>query len=187
MTTPVTDGSPLVLARRRDVERRQQRVSQALATMLTDGREITISAVAARARVHRSFIHRHSDLRAAVCAAADDPIPAGAGPSRATFRRALPADNVNLHESNRGLSQRIADLDSRQWELLGQQTFPPHRAGRAAPDHAALEARIQQLQQQALDHRRTLEERDEELAAAREAHRRLMTETNRPNSSDGRS
>ena len=33
--------------------------------MTSDGSEITISSVAARARVHRSFIHRHPDLHAA--------------------------------------------------------------------------------------------------------------------------
>lgn len=185
MTSPATEANPLVLARRQDVERRQQRVHQALAMMLTDGSEITISAVATRARVHRSFIHRHSDLRAAVTAAADDPNPTGTGPSTATSRRSLLADNVNLQETNRRLSQRIADLESRLSELLGEQTFARTGLG-AARDHATLEARIEQLQQQTLDHQRTLEERDEELAAAREAHRRLMTEINRLNGSDRR-
>lgn len=98
-------------------------------------------------------------------------------------RRSLLADNVNLHETNRRLSQRIADLESRLSELLGEQTFARTGLG-AARDHAALEAKITELQQQALDHRQALEEHDEELAAAREAHRRLMTEINRLTTND---
>jgi hypothetical protein len=43
--------------------------------MTADAAEISVSAVAAQARVHRSFIHRHPDLHAAALAAAD---PAGA-------------------------------------------------------------------------------------------------------------
>jgi hypothetical protein len=48
---------------------------------------------------------------------------------------------------------------------------------------AALQAHLTQLQQQVLDVERAMEERDEELAAAREAHRRLMAEVNRASSS----
>jgi hypothetical protein len=40
--------------------------------MHADGSEITISSVAGRAKVHRSFIHRHADLHAAVLQAAAD-------------------------------------------------------------------------------------------------------------------
>jgi hypothetical protein len=58
--------TPLAKTRRRDTDRRRQRVHQALADMHTDGSEISVSAVAGRAKVHRSFIHRHPDLHAAV-------------------------------------------------------------------------------------------------------------------------
>ena len=80
----MTSATVLAEARRRDVDRRRQRVHQALADMRPQAAEITISSVAARARVHRSFIHRHPDLRAAVIAAAEDPAtngPAGTGAS----------------------------------------------------------------------------------------------------------
>ena len=69
----MTASTALADARRRDVARRRQQVRQALAEMSAQADQITISSVAARARVHRSFIHRHPDLRAAVIAAADDP------------------------------------------------------------------------------------------------------------------
>lgn len=70
---PENVASPLTIARRRDVNARRARVAQALEIMRTEGSEITISSVAIRARVHRSFIHRHLDLRADVYAAADQP------------------------------------------------------------------------------------------------------------------
>ena len=66
----MTTSTALAEARRRDVARRRQQVRQALAELSAQAGQITISAVAARARVHRSFIHRHPDLRAAVIAAA---------------------------------------------------------------------------------------------------------------------
>jgi hypothetical protein len=46
------------------------------------------------------------------------------------------------------------------------------------PDVTALKDQIQGLQQENLDLRRRAEEREEELSAAREANRRLMTELN---------
>lgn len=181
-TAETDQTTPLLQARRRDVERRRHRVQQALSAMLTDGTEITISAVAARARVHRSFIHRHTDLRAAVITAAD-PNPTGTAPTAVTSRRSLLADNANLQETNPRLSQRIADLESRLSELLGEQVFARTGLG-AAQDHAALQDQITRLQQQVLDQQQALTDRHGELAASREAHRRLMTDTNR--STNGR-
>src|SRR5437899_1611370 len=117
MTTP----HPLTQARHRDVARRRERVHQAIAAMSADAAEISISAVASRARVHRSFIHRHPDLHAAVLAAADPPA-AGTDPGHATMtasRRSLLADNANLHEHARRLQRRINELEARLSELLG--------------------------------------------------------------------
>ncbi len=173
----MTASQALAEARRRDVDRRRQQVRQALAEMRAQAGQITISSVAARAQVHRSFIHRHPDLRAAVIAAADDPAagsPAGAG---TVSRRSLLADNANLRERNRRLEHHARGLEQRLSELLGTQVS--QRTGLGAPeDAAALREQAGSLRQQILDLRKTLEERDEELAAAREASRRLMAELN---------
>ena len=99
--------------------------------MQQDGSEISISSVAARARVHRSFIHRHTDLRAEIYAAADNTAPL---PTTATVsRRTLEADNLNLRETIRRQARHITDLETRLSELIGEQTTPapgsaPHRA-----------------------------------------------------------
>ena len=167
----------LTRARRQDVARRHQRVQQALAELRAQAEEITISAVARRARVHRSFIHRHPDLRAAVLRAADGDAPPDV-PSNTVSRRSLLADNANLREQNRRLAQQLGGLEERLSDVLGAEAFQRSGLG-AAADTAALQTQVAQLQQRVLDLERMLEEREEELAAAREAHRRLMAEHNR--------
>jgi cell division septum initiation protein DivIVA len=177
----VSGSTALAEARRHDVARRRQRVHQALAEMRAQAAEITISSVAARARVHRSFIHRHPDLRAAVIAAAEDPGTSGPAGAGAVSRRSLLADNANLRERNRRLEQHARSLEQRLSELLGTQIS--QRTGLAPPpDVAALKDQIQALQQENLDLRRRAEERDEELAAAREANRKMMAELNKARS-----
>ena len=173
----MTASQALADARRRDVARRRQQVRQVLAEMSGQADQITISAVAARARVHRSFIHRHPDLRAAVIAAADDPAASGPAGAGAVSRRSLLADNANLRERNHRLEHHARGLEQRLSELLGTQIS--QRTGLGAPDDAAaLREQADSLRQQILDLRKTLDERDEELAAAREANRRLMAELN---------
>jgi chromosome segregation ATPase len=177
----VTSATALAEARRRDVARRCQRVHQALAEMRAQAAEITISSVAARARVHRSFIHRHPDLRAAVIAAAEDPATSAPAGASTVSRRSLLADNANLRDRARRLEQHAHSLEERLSELLGTQVSQRTGLG-PPPDIAALNDQVQALQQENLDLRHRAEERDEELAAAREANRRLMTELNKARS-----
>jgi hypothetical protein len=168
----------LTKARQRDVDRRRQRVHQALADMHVDGSEITISSVAARARVHRSFVHRHPDLHAAVLQAAADAVDHPSPAATTISHRSVLAENANLHETNRRLAQHIRDLEDRLSELLGQQAF--ERSGLGAPTStAAFQAELEEQRQANLDLKRAAEERDEELAAARETNRRLMNQLNR--------
>jgi hypothetical protein len=168
----------LTQARRRDVERRRQRVHQALASIRTDGGEISISAVAARANVHRSFIHRHPDLHATVLAATAETVLAPSPASTVISHRSALAENANLHEQTRRLTRHVRELENRLSELLGEHAF--HHSGLGATtDTAALHADVEHLQQTNLELKRLLEERDEDLAAARETNRRLMNQINR--------
>lgn len=174
--TPEASPSPLTAARRRDVDLRRTRVAQALDAMRADGSEITISSVAARARVHRSFIHRHPDLRANVYAAADQ--PSAAATTAATTRHSLEADNLNLRATLRRQTQHIADLEARLSELLGEHAYT--RTGLGAPrNHAVLEEQNHALQNEIQELRAKLQDREEELGAAREAHRQLMGQLNK--------
>ena len=172
----MTASHALAEARRRDVDRRRQRVHQALAEMRAQAAEITISSAAARARVHRSFIHRHPDLRAAVIAAAEDPAtsgPAGQAPSAAgrcwpttpTCANATAASNSTPAASKTGCPNCSAP---RSASAPASAPQPRRRAARPGRQPAAAEPRPAHA----------LEERDEELAAAREANRRLMADLN---------
>lgn len=168
----------LARARQRDVDRRRQRVYQALSEMKADGADINVSATASRARVHRSFIHRHSDLHAAVLAAAAETIVAPSSTSAMISHRSLTVENVNLHEQNKRLGQHIRELEDRLSEQLGSRAF--ERSGLGAPTGiAALQAELEAEKQANLELKGLLEERDEELGAARETIRRLMGELNR--------
>src|SRR6266516_6440686 len=154
-----------------------------MAEMHVDGSEITISAVAARARVHRSFVHRHPDLHAAVLKAAADATTSPSPAATAISHRSVLAENANLHEQNRRLAQHISDLEDRLSELLGQQAF--ERSGLGAPASlAAADAELESQRQTVLDLKRAMEEREDELAAARETNRRLMNQLNRSSSNE---
>jgi hypothetical protein len=130
-----TTDTPLITARRRDVGRRRARVHKAITDMHGDGSEITIAATAMRAGVHRSFIHRHDDLRAAVLAAAAETIDNPSPAATTVSHRSVLAENANLHASNGRLSQRIRDLEERLSESLGQHAF--ERSGLGAPTSTA--------------------------------------------------
>lgn len=169
--------TPLIEARRRDVQQRRHRVEEALARLAQAGEDITISAVADAARVHRSFIHRHADLRARIVSAAEEPTHPSALATTVS-RRSLEAENLNLRQSNHRLQTAISELESRLSELLGEQAF--RRTGLGSPKaQSDLEHQVVGLEQRVLDLQRALDERDEELAAAREAHRRLMATVNK--------
>lgn len=176
MTTAET---PLTAARRREVDRRRARVNKAIVDMYGDGSEITIASPAARAGVHRSFIHRHADLHAAVLAAAAEAIKSPSPAATASATAPCSPENANLHALNRRLSQRIQDLEDRLSEMLGQQAF--ERSGLGAPTATdALQADLEHHKQLVLDLTARVEELDEELAAAREVNRGLVAELNGP-------
>jgi len=117
------------------------------------------------------------DLHAAVLKAADattSPSPA----STAISHRSILAEAANLHEQNRRLAKQIRDLEDRLSELLGQHAVD--RSGLGAPaSTAALHTDFEAERETVVNLRRALEERDEELAAARETNRRLMNQLNR--------
>lgn len=174
-----TAESPLTASRRRDVEHRRARVNKAIVDMYSDRSEITVASTAARAGVHRSFIHRHTDLYAAVLAADAEAIVNPSPASTTISHRSVMTENANLHALNHRLSRRVRDLEDRLSELLGNQAF--ERSGLGTPTAtAALQDDLEHHKQLVLDRDNRIEELEEELAAAREAVRGLMAELNRP-------
>ena len=75
------------------------------------------------------------------------------------------------------MAARTHQLEKRLSELLGEQAW--RATGLGAPtDIDQLQQRIVTLEQQVVDSRLQLEERDQDLTAARAANRELMTRLN---------
>ena len=174
--TSDTDIRPTTAAmthgRRADSARRRQRVLTALHDTAAAGAEITVSAIARRAGVDRTFLYRHPDLLAEIHAAEARP-PTGAGGGPTASRASLQADLLNAQHR----AARVHQLERRLSDMLGEQAW--HESGLGVPDDVdQLKQRVVSLDQQVVDLRLQLEERDEDLTAARTANRELMTRIN---------
>lgn len=171
-THAMTDG------RHADTMRRRQRVHTALDRAVAEGAEIAVSGIARAAGVDRSFLYRHHDLLEKVHAlAAEPPTSADTGPG--VTRASLQADLLAAHERTARLHTRVQHLEKRLSEALGEHAWRESGLGTPA-DVDALHQQITNLEQQAIDLRLQLDERDADLAAARAANRELMTRINAP-------
>jgi hypothetical protein len=171
----MSNPQALAAARARDSDVRRQRVLHVLAQAAGHKSELSVSAVARAARVHRSFIHRHPELRAAVAAAQLAP---AASSLFAVSEVSLRAEVANLKAQNLRLLGQLAKLETRLSELMGEQVYRTNGIG--APDEtASLREHVTELDQRLLDLQRELEDRTDSLNAARVANRELMAELNR--------
>ena len=92
-------------------------------------------------------------------------------------RASLQADLLAAHERAARLTARIQQLEKRLSEAIGEQAW--RESGLGAPaDVDALTQKITYLEQQAAGLRLQLEERDDDLSAARAANRELMAQLN---------
>jgi len=162
--------------RQADSARRRQRVIAVLNRATTDGTQITVSGIARAASVDRAFLYRHRDLLAKIHALEASPPAAGTdGP--AVTRASLQADLLAAHERSVRLTARVRQLENHLSEALGQHAWRESGLGVPA-DIDTLNQQITHLEQQAIDLRLQLEERDQDLAAARAANRELMAQLN---------
>jgi transposase-like protein len=169
-------AAAMAAGRRADTGRRRQRVLKALESAAADGEEVSVSAIARRAGVDRTFLYRHRDLLAQVHAREAQP-PAQPGGVPAVTRASLQADLLAAHERSARLAARIRQLENRLSELLGEQAW--RESGLGHPDDISqLKQQITQLTEDNQQLRVGLAERDQDLAAARAASRELMTRLN---------
>jgi chromosome segregation ATPase len=163
--------------RRRDTTRRRQRVITALDRAAGEGTQIAVSTIARAAGVDRSFLYRHHDLLEKIHARAAEPPTTSQIASPTVTRTSLQADLLAAHERAARQHARIQHLENRLSEALGEQAW--RESGLGAPtDIDALNQQITHLEQQVIELRLKLNERDEDLAAARAANRELMTRIN---------
>ena len=169
-------STALAAARADDSARRHDRVHRALDAMTTAGDEINVSAVARAARVHRSFIHRHRQLHAAVTAAQEQSLTVAVDSAISTA--SLHADLANMHAQNTRLARHITLLEKRLSEALGQQVIRASGLG-AIDETGDIRRHMTELEQRVADLTEQLADQEDELNAARAANREFMAELNR--------
>jgi len=175
--TASPQAAAMTKGRQADSARRRQRVIAALSKAAADGTEISVSSIARAAAVDRSFLYRHRDLLSKIHALEATPPAAGDPSGPAVSRASLQADLLAAQERAIRLNARVQQLEKRLSEALGEQAWRECGLG-DAPDLDQLRQQADGLQQQIIDLRLKLEERDEELSAARAANRELMTQLN---------
>jgi cell division protein ZapA (FtsZ GTPase activity inhibitor) len=173
-----TWAGPMLDGRRDDSMRRRQRVIAVLDKAAADGEPVSTSAIARAAGVDRTFLYRHRDLLEKIHALqADSAVGTGSGTGTAVTRASLQADLLAAHERAARLNARVQHLEKRLSQALGERTW--HESGLGTPaDIDALHQRINQLEQHNLDLQQQLDERDEDLTAARATNRELMARLN---------
>ena len=180
-TTHAGTASPrtaaLAKGRQANSARRRQRVIAALDKAAAHGTEISVSSIARAAAVDRSFLYRHRDLLSKIHALEAAPPAAGHATGPAVTRASLQADLLAAQERAVRLNASVQQLEKRLSEALGEQAWRASGLGQS-PDLDQLREQAASLQQQNIGLRLTLEERDQELNAARAANRELMAHLN---------
>ena len=176
--TPAARTSAMLKGRQADSARRRQRVLDTIGKMAAAGEEISVAGIARAAAVDRTFLYRHRDLLEKIHAVEAAPPASGDGsPGPGVTRASLQADLLAAHERALRLTARIRQLEKRLSEALGEQAW--RESGLGAPaDIDALNQKITYLEQKAADLQLQLNERDQDLSAARAASRELMTRLN---------
>ncbi|MFF0392836.1 DUF6262 family protein [Kitasatospora sp. NPDC004615] len=176
MTSKLSPGERLAQGRRDDSARRRERVLKVVNQLARDGGTVSVSAVARGAGVDRTFLYRHPDLLAHVHALASEPSPlSGKGPT--VSRASLQADLLTANARSTRLAEQVRQLEQRLSEALGEQVWRTSGIGPPS-DFDRLQARITELEQQNLDLHLQLEEKEEELFAARATNRELTKAIN---------
>lgn len=166
----------MIEGRRADSARRRQRVIKAINTAGANGTEIGVSAIVRAAGVDRTFLYRHADQLGQVHAAQANSAAVDSG-GPAVSRASLQADLAKAHGQITRQATCIRQLENKLSELLGKRAW--RESGLGAPtDIKQLQRRITDLEQQVVDLKRQLEERGQELDAARAANRDLITTSN---------
>ena len=180
--TPATRPAPasprteaMRKGRQADSARRRQRVIATLNRAAADGTEITVAGIARAASVDRAFLYRHRDLLGKIHALEAALPPASGPPARPSpAPRCKPTCSPPTNAQSG--SPPASGSSKNASEALGGILA---RSGLGAPaDTDALSQKVTHLEQQAIDLRLQLEERDQDLAAARAANRELMAHLN---------
>ncbi|WP_242882624.1 DUF6262 family protein [Actinomadura litoris] len=169
-------STPMARGRQAATDRRRASILKAINDAITKGDELSVSAIARRAGVDRTYLYRHRDLLEQIHTANAQPTANNA--SALVTRASMQADLANAQERNRRLDARVRHLEKKLSEHLGEQAW--RESGLGAPDDIdQLKRRITELEQRNVDLADQLTERDDDLDAARAANRELIGRLNR--------
>ncbi|MGE5828048.1 MAG: hypothetical protein ACM30G_06735 [Micromonosporaceae bacterium] len=129
-----------------------------------------MSGVARHAGVDRSYLYRHPDLLERLHLAQIAPT---AGGEPLVSRESLRADLAGAQARANRLQSRVLQLEKRISELLGEQVWRESGLS-AGADIDDLQQGVAVLEHEVADLNRIVEERTQELTAARAANRELM-------------
>jgi hypothetical protein len=128
------------------------------------------TSIARHSGVDRIFVHRHRDLFERIHAAATQP------PDNPVTRASLRGDLLAARQGCTRMAERTRQLETRLSELFGEQLW--RATGLGAPtDIDQLQQRIVTLEQPS-SYDCKLDERDQDLVAARAVNRELMARLN---------
>lgn len=170
----------MAAARRTDADARAERVRAVLAQMVAVGEVWDLSMVAAKASVSRGLFYRRTELRAEFDEAVEKIQAAfarGLSSSARVSAASLRADLENARAQIRRLQAQVSTLEARVSDRIADDVADELAAG---GDVARLREEIIGLERDLNDTRSALADRDDELAAARQVNRELMTKLNRP-------
>ncbi|SHH96538.1 hypothetical protein [Streptomyces sp. 3214.6] len=122
-----------------------------------------------------AFLYRHRDLLQHLHTAATTPLSTE-GQAQVS-RASLQADLANALERNTRLTARVRQLENRLSQQLGEQAWRDSGLG-APTDIDHLQRQITTLEQRVVELQGQLEDRAEELQAARAANRELTRSLN---------
>ena len=175
MTSPAGKPKAALRGRQADSARRRARVAAAISTAAAAGQETSVAGIARAAAVDRAFLYRHRDLLELVHASQAEPPDAGTGPAASSA--SLKADLLNAQHRAERMAARVQQLERRLSGLLGEHAW--RESGLGAPDDLdELKQQNALLEQHVADLRLQLDERDQDLTAARSANRELMAQLN---------
>lgn len=170
MTSPGSKPKAALRGRQADSARRRDRVAAAISTAAAAGQEISAAGV------DRTFLYRHRDLLEQVHASQAQPPATGTGP--AVSSASLQAGLLNAQHRAGRMAARVQQLERKLSSLLGEHAW--RESGLGAPDDLdELKQQNADLEQRTVDLRLQLDERDQDLAAARSANRELMARLNK--------
>jgi uncharacterized coiled-coil protein SlyX len=174
-------GQAMVASRRLASQHKRERVAAAADALAATGREISIAAIARRARVSHKFIYAHPDLRAQIEQRARQAVARAsaraAGDGHVTVA-SLRADLANAKAHNHRLRQQLRALEQRLSEALGRDIADQLEPSAERPEQ--LRGALQDAQAEIFELQEQLADAREELDAVREINRELLADHNRP-------